>query len=409
MRRCAVSGNQYVGGLVGFNFAGCIFSCYSTGKVTGMGDHIAGLLNWIDPIGVVENCFWDIQTSTQTSSEAGTGKTTAEMQSISTFLEAGWDFNAVWEICDGKDYPRLQWEGSHCPYSGGSGTEADPYKIATLADLITLGNTTADYDKHFVLIADIDLAGQTFTHAVIAPDISTADQFQGTPFTGTFDGKGHVIRNMVIDQPSKDHVGLFGRVTANGQIRNLGVVAVNVSGRNFVGGLVGRNELGTITSCYATGTVIGTGAYIGGMVGYIEYGTIASCYATSEVSGSSYVGSLVGESDNMATITSCYATGTVIGTGTYIGGLVGGNGSGPITSCYATGPVRGNNKIGGLCGSMRVVRSPLVMPRVWSVEFLILAACWVSMKGVRSQTVSGTSRPQTRPPAMAAQAKPRPR
>jgi len=66
----------------------------------------------------VTACFWDIQTSGQATSVGGTGKTTAEMQTASTFLEAGWDFvgetengtEDIWWINEGKDYPRLWWE-----------------------------------------------------------------------------------------------------------------------------------------------------------------------------------------------------------------------------------------------------------------------------------------------------------
>jgi len=68
--------------------------------------------------GVVGDCFWDIQTSGQAASAGGTGKTTAEMQTASTFLDAGWDFvdetangmEDIWWIDEGKDYPRLWWE-----------------------------------------------------------------------------------------------------------------------------------------------------------------------------------------------------------------------------------------------------------------------------------------------------------
>ena len=61
-------------------------------------------------------------------------------------------------------------------YSGGSGTAQDPYQIATAADLISLGETPADYDKHFLLTADIDLdpnlpGRKVFDKAVIAPDM----------------------------------------------------------------------------------------------------------------------------------------------------------------------------------------------------------------------------------------------
>jgi len=63
--------------------------------------------------------LWDIQTSSQTRSDGGgTGKTTAEMQTAKTFLDAGWDFvgetingtDDIWWILEGQDYPRLWWE-----------------------------------------------------------------------------------------------------------------------------------------------------------------------------------------------------------------------------------------------------------------------------------------------------------
>jgi hypothetical protein len=66
----------------------------------------------------VTGCFWDTQTCGQTDSAGGAGKTTAEMQTASTFLEAGWDFvdetengaEDMWKIAEGLDYPRLWWE-----------------------------------------------------------------------------------------------------------------------------------------------------------------------------------------------------------------------------------------------------------------------------------------------------------
>ena len=63
-------------------------------------------------------------------------------------------------------------------YSGGSGTAKDPYQIATTAHLIALGETPADYGKHFVMTADIDLdpnlpGRKVFDKAVIAPDTNS--------------------------------------------------------------------------------------------------------------------------------------------------------------------------------------------------------------------------------------------
>ena len=52
-------------------------------------------------------------------------------------------------------------------YSGGSGTESEPYLIATVDDILEMSQTSADWDKHFKMTADIDLAGQTFDTAVV--------------------------------------------------------------------------------------------------------------------------------------------------------------------------------------------------------------------------------------------------
>jgi hypothetical protein len=108
-----VDGDKNVGGLVGTNGA-YITRCYSMGAVRAIGNTVGGLLGGEGP-SIVTVCFWDVQTSGQNTSIAGTGKTTAEMQKASTFLEAGWDFvdetvngtDDIWWILEGQDYPRL--------------------------------------------------------------------------------------------------------------------------------------------------------------------------------------------------------------------------------------------------------------------------------------------------------------
>jgi hypothetical protein len=112
-----VTGNEYVGGLVGVNF-GMTSNSYSSGNVTGDED-VGGLVgaNWV---GTVSNSFWDIEISGQATSAGGTGKTTTEMQNITTFLEAAWDIWAVassvinhaytWNIVHEQTYPFLSWQ-----------------------------------------------------------------------------------------------------------------------------------------------------------------------------------------------------------------------------------------------------------------------------------------------------------
>jgi hypothetical protein len=62
--------------------------------------------------------FWDVNTSGQASSAGGTGLTTVEMQTRSTFTDAGRDFvgevnngtEDIWEICEGTNYPKFVWQ-----------------------------------------------------------------------------------------------------------------------------------------------------------------------------------------------------------------------------------------------------------------------------------------------------------
>ena len=213
-------------------------------------------------------------------------------------------------------------------YSGGSGTESDPWQLATPADLIALGGNTGHYDDHFVMTADIDLTGHTFTAAVVAP-WDPADPSGGGYFTGTFDGGGHVIRSLTINAPAAPSGGggLFGVVDIGGEVRNLGLVDCSVTGGVYMAGLASCN-VGTISSCYAIGSVTGDET-VGGLVGF-NGGAISFCHATTSVTSGGY------------------PEGVFPGTG----GLVAVNGGGEVSSCYANGSVAGHLGVGGLVGLM---------------------------------------------------------
>jgi hypothetical protein len=346
----SVIGSVNVGGLEGENGGGTLSSCYSTGSVSGS-NNVGGLLGHRSA-GTVSSCFWDTQTSGKTvgvgygPTTGITGKSTAEMKTLSTFTDAGLDFvgetvngtNDYWYMPAGS-YPLL--ESLPCGYSGGSGVPADPYQIASKADLLVLAAKRSDCGMSFILTADIDLAGEVFTTAAVI----AASDIHGTVFKGTFDGNGHVISNLTIAASTADYVGLFGVVASGGQVKNLGVVNANITGGTSVGGLVGANR-GTITSCYSSGPVSGS-QLVGGLVGCSDQGTVTSCYSTGSVSGTgSSVGGLVGTTDG--TVSSCYSTGSVSG-GSEVGGLVGTT-DGTVSSCYSTGSVSGSQRVGGLAG-----------------------------------------------------------
>ena len=233
-------------------------------------------------------------------------------------------------------------------YSGGSGTEADPYQIATISDLVALSGNSSDWASNFIQTADIDASSTNDGGNGFSP-IGNAT----TNFGGIYDGNGHTIDALYINRTASDNIALFGQTTETTIIKNLGLTNVSISGDNNVGALVGHLYYGKIIDCYSTGTVSGSGDNIGGLVGLFVGNngstmSISLSYSECTVSGgtSYYVGGFVGYTS--ALITSCYATGNVSGD-TYVGGFAGGS-IYSLTMDYATGTVTGGNYVGGFIG-----------------------------------------------------------
>jgi hypothetical protein len=230
----------------------------------------------------------------------------------------------------------------------GSGTQQDPWRIQSLADFDEFAADPNYWSGFTRLETDVNLAGRTYSTTVIAPDVNNSNwYFDGTPFTGVFDGNDHKIVWLTIDDGGavNCYLGLFGYIE-DGEVRNLRLEGGSLSGESAVGGLVGWNE-GSISNCYSTGDVNGYGC-VGGLVGSNCKGSIVSnCFSTSNVNGGERVGGLVGE-NYYGSISNCYSTGDVNGYN-YIGGLVGiSNGS--VSNCYSIGDVSGDYEVGGLCG-----------------------------------------------------------
>ena len=247
-------------------------------------------------------------------------------------------------------------------YSGGSGTPEDPYQIATAQDLILLGETPEDYDKHFIMTADIDLSGYTYDRAVIAPDVNDVEgqrginPFEGKPFSGVFDGNNHSISHLRIKGAS--YLGLFGQIGSGAIISNLGVDDLDIHGTgNVVGGFAGNNN-GTITKSYSSGSVSGD-EQVGGLVGFNGFlhpgsalwldkgGIVLNSHSSARVDGESGVGGLVGL--NMGHISASHSIGSVNGNRD-VGGLTGINGD-KITLSFSTSAVSGSLNVGGLVGN----------------------------------------------------------
>lgn len=353
-----VIGEKEVGGVVGYNhsenyYSGKVNNCYSSGVVSGT-TNVGGVVGHNYSNCTVTNCYWNNtvndserhgigeDNSTDSSVE---GKSTAEMQSEdfkNTLNNNAYKYNNTdpapgiaacsWEWTNG--YPTLDFDGVpvKTKFSGGDGTESAPYKISSRADLDELSadvNGGTNYTgNYFVMTKDVELGGDSNEFTAIG---SKED------FSGTFDGAGHTVSGLYINQPSKNYLGLFSSIK-EATIKNLSVSG-EVTGKQNVGGIVGYNSLSTVINCHSSVKVTGDDL-VGGVAGHLYSGTITNCYSSGEVIGSDetssdldnspQIGGVVGKS--YGTVTNCYSNGELSGTGDK-GGVVGLN-YGTVTNCY---------------------------------------------------------------------------
>ena len=191
-----------------------------------------------------------------------------------------------------------------------------------------------DWTQAVVLLQeDLDCGG--------ARDI-TNDSWAGTqwepigteavPFTGTFDGQGHEIRNIFIQNAAKNNVGLFGVVGNSAELTNFAIVSGNIEGNDSVGNVAGVN-LGTIHHCYNMSEIRKAGKYSGGIVGY-NAGTIHHAYNVGLITETAeYSGGIAGFNATTGVIDSVYCTADVWLGKKPKGALVGQN-DGTLTNAY---------------------------------------------------------------------------
>jgi len=234
-------------------------------------------------------------------------------------------------------------------------------------DWYDLDATREDLDDYYFLMNDLDSTTAGYEE-LASPTANGGNGWQPIGnFTGTFDGQEYEIRDLFINRPDEDEVGLFSYV-GYGVIKDIGVVDAIITGSEHVGGLVGNN-FGTVSDSYSTGSVTGsmTGSItttescrqlmgVGGVVG-INFGNVNHCYSTASVTdtgtctGSAHelwgVGGVVGL--NAGNMSDSYSTSSVTGN-LSVGGLVGWNHYGTVSNSHSTGTVTGESVVGGLVG-----------------------------------------------------------
>lgn len=182
----------------------------------------------------------------------------------------------------------------------------------------------------FYLANDIALTG---AWTPVGNGVSAVKDF----FAGTFDGCGHTISGLNVQGR-----GLFAAIN-QAAIRNLNVSGTVNSTVNYVGGIVGKVQAGTIENCSFSGSVSSSKskAYVGGIAGGLNSAnvTISGCANTADVTGG-YAGGILGFWKTAATIQNCYNTGSITGSDKS-GGIVGQLNKGTIENCYSIGDIVG--------------------------------------------------------------------
>ena len=251
------------------------------------------------------------------------------------------------------------------PFAGGTGRPDDSFVIATAQQLISISSICGPgtIKVHFILLNDLDLdpnlpGGRTFEDAVIAPG--------RTDFRGSFDGRGHTIRNLTFRarsaggrSGSAERTGLFGWIENGGVVRNLRLEAADVQTVDSEVGILAGENAGRVVNCQVAGRVSGNPASpgtveLGGLVGR-NSGDIVNCRADTDlVSGRSIAGGLVGSNFLQGRIVGCRAACKQVSASDHTaGGLVGTNDGYVIGSSALGGILAGDSSSshGGLAGA----------------------------------------------------------
>ncbi|WP_045221787.1 InlB B-repeat-containing protein [Desulfonatronum thioautotrophicum] len=200
------------------------------------------------------------------------------------------------------------------PFAGGDGSESDPYLVTTA---LQLNNLRGHPNAFFKLSTDIDLGDSPWSQGAGWEPIVT--EGTGEPFSGHFDGNGHIIRNLTINRPGAANQGLFGSLRS-ATIRNVVLEDYSIIGGPLAGGVAGKAEDSRIENVQVSGEVSGDND-VGGVVGALTGGGLDFVHGTVSVRGASRTGGLAGHVSE-AVIQRSSSLGSVQGD-FFVGGLAG--------------------------------------------------------------------------------------
>ncbi len=350
-----VNGDEKTGGVCGDNYYGTIQYCHNVGMVNSEHYYIGGVCGY-NSSGTIQHCYFNSDiyqgdaSNGDDTDETVAGKSSADFKNLVIGL-LNVNGNNVWG--QGLSYPMLISNHVH-EYSNGfcmvcnvcqqpEQDENDVYQIANVGNLYWFANYVNQGGDNANAFLANDIVVNENLLSLLGKDkngnVTNGANFKAwnpmgyyidgsnyVSYAGTFDGNGHTISGLYFNDSSRELVGLFGRTTEGASIKNVGVVDSYFKGGDYVGGVCGMNG-DTITNCYNTGEVNGSGSSVGGVCGYNYNVPITNCYNTGEVSGGNSVGGVCG--NNKGPITNCYYLETSANTGI-------GEGDGEATAKTAT-------------------------------------------------------------------------
>lgn len=290
------------------------------------------------------------------------------------------DAQTALQFADNGVKAAAKWDGTSATQPSGSGTASSPYKISTAAELSWFAQQVNSGKRSAcaVLTADIDLNGKPWT--------PIANKGLNSGYTGTFDGKNHIIHGLYLTaSDANQRLGLFGTVDRSGVVKNLNAAGTALISNGAGTGLIAGVSSGTIYNCGASvflradenaPTTTNSAAYAGGIVGKVSEGYVENCRtwglfaAFERCAVLSSLGGVVGALDcyaenvggmvrycrNSIALESCtlntYKIGEISVTGSAIGGIVGSVSTiGKVRECVNDAPVTGESNIGGIVGA----------------------------------------------------------
>lgn len=186
------------------------------------------------------------------------------------------------------------------------------YEISNAGELYWFREVVnnGDVNANAVLVDDItDNSSVLADYGVLSGDTSKLRVWEPignstNKYNGFFDGQGHTVSGVFVNNSAKSYVGLFGCTDSNAHIEKIDISDSYFGGNQYVGCFVGYNG-GTVENCCNIYTVTRGSSYVGGTSGYTN-GVVKNCYNAGIVNANNYIGGVAGSASSVSGISNCY-------------------------------------------------------------------------------------------------------